>query len=254
MQTGQGCYAALVSAKGKLQSDLNIYCLENEILLDFEPGYAGVISQRLEKYVIAEDVQIVDAAEHYGMLSVQGPKASTVAEVDPDTSMVVKKIEDPTLGELYAATNQRFGSAGFDLFAPTISMNELASQLLSRGGRLCGWRALETIRVERGIPRFGADMDETNLAPEAIDERAISYSKGCYIGQEVIARVRTYGHVAKSLQSLKMEGDDVSIPAKGAKVYQGDQEAGYVTTAVLSPMHKSVIALELHSALRCERP
>ena len=94
-------------------------------------------------------------------------------------------------------------------------MNELTSRLASRGGRLCGWRALETIRVERGIPRFGADMDETNLAPEAIDERAISYSKGCYIGQEVIARVRTYGQVAKSLQSLKMKGDDVSIPRQG---------------------------------------
>ena len=102
LRTGQGCYAALVSAKGKLQSDLNIYCLENEILLDFEPGYTGVVSQRLEKYVIAEDVQIVDAGEHYGMLSVQGPKASMVAGVDPDTAMAVKKIEDPALGELYA--------------------------------------------------------------------------------------------------------------------------------------------------------
>ncbi|HEY3856302.1 MAG TPA: glycine cleavage T C-terminal barrel domain-containing protein [Verrucomicrobiae bacterium] len=243
LRPGQGCYAALVSAKGKLQSDLNIYCMENEILLDFEPGYKGVVSQRLEKYVIAEDVQIVDAAEHYGMWSVQGPKASAVAEVDLDVAMSIKKTEDPALGESYAATNQRFGSAGFDLFAPTIAMNELAGRLVSRGGRLCGWRALEAIRVERGIPRFGADMDETNLAPEAIDERAISYSKGCYIGQEVIARVRTYGHVAKSLQSLKMEGNDASIPAKGAKVFQGDLEAGYITTAVLSPMHKAVIAL-----------
>ena len=73
---GEGCYAALVSAKGKLQSDLNIYRLENELLLDFEPGLPESVSQRLEKYVIAEDVQMVDAAPHYGLLSVQGPKAA----------------------------------------------------------------------------------------------------------------------------------------------------------------------------------
>ena len=243
LRSGQGCYAALVSAKGKLQSDLNIYCLENEILLDLEPGYTGIVGQRLEKYVIAEDVQIVDAAEHYGMLSVQGPKAASIAEFALDNTMAITKIEDPALGELYAAGNQRFGRAGFDLFVPISSMKEMATRLVSRGGRLCGWRALETLRVERGVPRFGADMDETNLAPEAIDERAISYSKGCYIGQEVIARVRTYGHVAKSLRSLKLEEDAASLPVKGAKIFHGDQEAGYVTSAVLSPMHKSVVAL-----------
>src|ERR1051325_10072321 len=75
LKVGEGCYAALVNAKGKMQSDLNIYVLENEILLDFEPGYGAAVAQRLEKYVIADDVQVVDVAPHYGLLSVQGPKA-----------------------------------------------------------------------------------------------------------------------------------------------------------------------------------
>src|SRR5437899_6321806 len=75
LKAGEGCYAALVNAKGRMQSDLNIYLLENEILLDFEPGYAAAVAQRLEKYIIADDVQVVDVAPHYGLLSVQGPKS-----------------------------------------------------------------------------------------------------------------------------------------------------------------------------------
>src|SRR5436309_10598047 len=75
LKVGEGCYAALVNAKGRMQSDLNIYVLDNEILLDFEPGYSAAVAQRLEKFIIAEDVQVVDVAPHYGLLSVQGPKA-----------------------------------------------------------------------------------------------------------------------------------------------------------------------------------
>src|SRR5437879_5285016 len=78
LRVGEGCYAALVNAKGKMQSDLNIYVLEHEILLDFEPGYSAAVAQRLEKYIIADDVQVVDVAPHYGLLSVQGPKAEKV--------------------------------------------------------------------------------------------------------------------------------------------------------------------------------
>jgi folate-binding protein YgfZ len=243
LRPGQGCYAALVSAKGKLQSDLNIYCLENELLLDLEPGYAEVVSQRLEKYVIAEDVQIVDASPHYGLLSVQGPKAAEVIGKCPETTMTVAKIEDRSLGEIYVANHPRWRGAGFDLFVPINAMQEMAGQCVSRGARLCGWKALETVRVEAGIPRFGADMDETNLAPEALDERAISYSKGCYIGQEVIARVRTYGQVAKALRGLKLEGEAAEVPIKGAKLFLVEQEVGYITSAVRSPLCNAVIAL-----------
>ena len=78
LRVGEGCYAALVTAKGKMESDLNIFCLQDELLLDFEPGLTGKISQRLEKFVVADDVQIVDVAPHYGLLSVQGPKAEAV--------------------------------------------------------------------------------------------------------------------------------------------------------------------------------
>jgi folate-binding protein YgfZ len=112
------------------------------------------------------------------------------------------------------------------------------------GGRLCGWQAFEIARIEAGIPRFGADMDETNLPPETgIEARAISYTKGCYIGQEVIARIRTYGQVAKALRGLRLADNLKDLPHRGDKLYLGDKEIGYVTSAIASPTLKSNIAL-----------
>ena len=123
------------------------------------------------------------------------------------------------------------------------SRDKLAIAAKETAGRFCGWQALETARIEAGIPRFGADMDETNLASEALDKGAISYSKGCYIGQEVIARVRTYGQVAKSLRGLRLPDNLRALPVKGDKLFLSDKEVGYITSAVASPRLKANIAL-----------
>ena len=90
LKTGEGCYAALVNAKGRMQSDLNIYILADEILLDFEPGYGATVAQRLEKYIIADDVQVVDVAAQYGLISVQGPEAREVIRALGFESSAVK--------------------------------------------------------------------------------------------------------------------------------------------------------------------
>jgi folate-binding protein YgfZ len=131
------------------------------------------------------------------------------------------------------------------LFAPVGLLGAVMDKLIAAakeiGGRAGGWQALETARIEAGVPRFGADMDETNLAPEAgIEARAISYSKGCYIGQEVIARVRTYGQVAKALRGLKLPDDLKSLPARGDKLFHDGKEVGYVTSAATSPVLKNI--------------
>lgn len=254
LRAGEGCYAALVTAKGKLQSDLNIFSLPNELLLDFEPGLAGAVAERLEKFIIADDVQVVDAALYYGLLSVQGPKAEAAVrglalptEI-PGKPFGFASVRDETLGEIYVMNLPRLGTTGFDLYVPVASLGAVFDKLVASakqtGGRACGWRALETARIEAGIPRYGADMDESNLAPEAgIEERAISYSKGCYIGQEVIARIRTYGQVAKSLRGLRLADDLKSLPVKGDKLFHGDKEVGYITSATAPPALKANIAL-----------
>jgi folate-binding protein YgfZ len=254
LRPGQGCYAALVSAKGKLQSDLNIACLPNELLLDFEPGLTEPVTQRLDKYIIADDVQLVDAAPHYGLLSAQGPQAEAVVrglglpvEI-PTQPLHFASFNDPTLGEIYLMNQPRTGTNGFDLFVPAPALGAVLDKLIAAtraaGGRACGWQALEAARIEAGIPRFGADMDETNLAPETgIESRAISYSKGCYIGQEVIARVRTYGQVAKSLRGLRLADDLGALPGRGDKLFLDGKEAGYITSALASPAFHANIAL-----------
>jgi aminomethyltransferase len=145
--------------------------------------------------------------------------------------------------------NQPRGTAtGCDLFVPIAALAAVADKLTAAakavGGRACGWQALEIARIEAGIPRFGADMDETNLAPEAgIEDRAISYSKGCYIGQEVIARIRTYGQVAKALRGLLLADDSAELPKKGDKLFHGGKEAGSITSALASPTFRRNIAL-----------
>src|ERR1017187_11041345 len=102
LKAGEGCYAALVTAKGKMESALNIYCLENELLLDFEPGLGAAVQARLEKYIIAEDAQVAEASPHYGLLSVQGPRAAEVLQSlalsAPEKVFGVVRMEEAALG------------------------------------------------------------------------------------------------------------------------------------------------------------
>jgi len=245
LKVGQGCYAALVSAKGKMQSDLNIYRLENEWLLDFEPGLSAMVKERLEKFVVAEEVEIVDVAAMYGLLRAQGPDAkravAAVTKEIPEQTMEIRAAKDSALGEYYLSFHAGPPEPAYDFFAPVESMERLAQMLFDAAGNVAGWQALETARIESTVPRFGADMDESNLPPEAgLESRAVSYAKGCYIGQEVIARIRTYGKVAKTLRGLKV---GAALPAKGAKLFREEKEVGYITGAVASPRCQENIAL-----------
>jgi folate-binding protein YgfZ len=152
------------------------------------------------------------------------------------------------IGDLYCVHHPRGQNAAYDLFVPREGLASVAEKLRAQagllGGGLCGWRAWELARVESGLPRFGVDMDESNLAPETgIEGRAISYSKGCYIGQEVIARIRTYGQVAKSLCGLRLGNDASRLPRRGEKLFRGGNEVGYITSAVESPRWGGRLAL-----------
>ncbi len=309
LSIGEGCYSAVTTAKGKMESDLNIFCLQDELLLDFEPGLTEKISARLEKFIVADDVQIVDAAPHYGLLSVQGPKAAEVvcalglfgvppsggppaaspnrvnAEL-PTKQLTSVKISDATLGEIYLVNHARLFSFplpakrgggqgeglsinqtsspqpspplrggegekvlnGFDLFIPNNSLGAVADKLIAAakqiGGRAVGWTAFETARIEAGIPRYGVDMDEANIPLECgIESRAIVYNKGCYIGQEVINRIHSIGHVNKELRGLRLADDLKTLPQRGDKLFHSSKEVGYITSTVKSPLLKANIAL-----------
>lgn len=201
-----GCYAALVNAKGKMESDLFAYRLADEILLDFEPGLTAAVQARLERYVIAEDVEIADVAPHFGLLTVQGPQAEAVlTKLDlpaPTEPLTVAQTED----EIYIVHQPRLGTDGFDLFIPIDAMNAWRERFDTIAPR-CQMPAFEKARVLATIPQFGVDLTTDNFPPEGgLETRAISYTKGCYIGQEIIARIRTYGKVNKVLRGLSLEG------------------------------------------------
>jgi folate-binding protein YgfZ len=158
------------------------------------------------------------------------------------------KISDPTLGEIYVANLPRLGSAGFDLYVPNDSLGALADKLIAAarqiGGCACGWSAFEIARIEAGLPRFGADMDESNIPLECgLESRSISYSKGCYIGQEVINRIHSVGHVNRELRGLRLSDDLPALPLRGDKLFHGGKEVGQVTSAVKSPTLNATIAL-----------
>ena len=276
LRPGEGCYAAITTAKGKMESDLNIYALQDELLLDFEPGLTEKISQRLEKFIVSDDVQVVDVTPLYGLLSVQGPQAEAAVKALgifpelPGAAFQSLKVSDAMLGEMYLMNQARVGlhesgaqgsdfakastdkvarpACGFDLFVPTDSLGAVADKLIaaakSVGGRACGWDALEIARIEAGIPRFGVDMNESNIPLEAgIESRAVSYKKGCYIGQEVINRIHSIGHVNKELRGLRLADDLKTLPAKGDKLFHDGKEVGYVTSATNSPALHTNIAL-----------
>lgn len=246
LRAGEGCYAALVTHKGRMESDLQVWNLGEELLLDFEPGLVAAVTRRLEKFIVAEDVQVVDVAPHYGLLSVQGPRsAEAVAALGlfnplPAAPYHSAGVADATLGQIYLMNQPRLRTSGFDLFVPLNSLAAVADKLIAAaravGGRAAGWEAAEIARIETGIPRFGADLDETTLPPEAgLDAKAVSYTKGCYIGQEVLNRIRTIGHVNRILVGLRLPTGTAALPARGDKLLREGKEAGVITSAAQSP-------------------
>lgn len=254
LKPGSGCYAALTSNKGKLQADLNIHALAEELLLDFEPGLTAKVTARLEKFIVADDAQIVDVAPHYGLLSVQGPLASSliarlgIFSTAPEKAFQSTKATDETLGEIYLVNLPRLNTAGFDLFVPVAALEAVADRLIAAakraGGGACGWSALEAVRIEAGIPRYGADMDESNLPQEAgLELRAVSFTKGCYIGQEVINRIRSIGQVSRALRGLRLANELTALPQPGDKLLLEEKEVGFITSALASPTLEANIAL-----------
>jgi folate-binding protein YgfZ len=187
----------------------------------------------------------VDIAPHYGLLSVQGPRAHEVVRdvapggVLPEDPLGSIKVQDADIGEWHLMNQPRLGSHGFDVFAPVSHLRLMAIKLrdavMTQGGKMCGWSALDAARVGAGVPRFGVDMDETNLPQETgLEARAVSYNKGCYIGQEVINRIHSIGRVNKTLTRFEFL-IDTPCPARGDRIVSDGRDAGYVTSAVRLP-------------------
>ncbi|HEY1332961.1 MAG TPA: aminomethyl transferase family protein, partial [Myxococcaceae bacterium] len=180
--------AALLTPKGAMVSDARVVKRPDDLLLLTEPGYGTVVQGTLERYLISEDAELSDATPAFGQLSVVGPEAESLAARvlalgAPDGSA----LRPFDAGGVTAwALPQGLLLPGLDLLVPVEALGAVFDRLLRGGATPVGFTALEVLRVERGTPRFGADMDEKTIPLEANLQRAIHYQKGCYIGQEVI--------------------------------------------------------------------
>lgn len=283
LRPGAGCYAAYLTAQGRMISDLRVLALDDAFLVDLPPVAAATVAERFEMFVITEDVTVQDVTTTLARLAVHGPSAAETlgAALGADASVhanaagkrssdgIVAALEalpehhsvslalpqDPATTEfpepraLVLAATRELGVSGFDVYLPAALLPWLRDRLRTAGGVDGDPDTWETLRIEAGTPVFGVDMGEDTIPLEAgIEDRAISFSKGCYVGQEIIIRVmhRGQGRVAKKLVGL-FGPERAQIPglAAGDVLLSEDQarEVGRVTSATWSPARGRWIGL-----------
>ena len=253
LKAGQGCYTAYLTAQGRMIADLYAYELGDVMLLTMIGAVKDGVIAKLDQFIFSEDVQLGDVTDTFAQIAVVGPgAAASVASIVsgmPENALRGLPEHGNARGEWAggAAIVTRVtdaGEPGFDLYVERAQTGALKAALMAAGVVELDEADAEAMRVESGAPLFGRDMDEETIPLEAgIESRAISFSKGCYVGQEVIIRVlhRGHGRVARKLVGLMLDGDQV--PGAGAAIHGGDRQIGHVTSAAMSPALKRPIAL-----------
>ena len=234
-------------------ADLWVYELGDVILLAMNGELKDTLLARFDQFIFGEDVQLGDVTAAFAEIAIVGPQAAELV------SRVLMGVSSETLTALPEHGNLRatfdgapaivtrtsdVGEPGFDLYVSADRRAELVRAVASAGAPEIDVETAETIRVEAGVPLFHRDMDEETIPLEAgIESRAISFTKGCYVGQEVIIRVmhRGHGRVARRLVSLAVDGD--TVPERGSAIEAGAKTVGEVTSAVFSPKRGGPIAL-----------
>jgi folate-binding protein YgfZ len=226
-------------------------------LIDTEAVTHERVLKTIERFTLAGDFRVSDLSSQTAMLSIQGRNAADVvgrvlgeaaAEIAANGAIQVAwaRGEGKASGEWSTALTviraTHTGAAGFDLMVDAEQAADLWSALHDAGARPVGYDALEMLRIEAGLPRFGVDMDETNVVTEAALDDAVSYTKGCYVGQEIIARIKYRGHVAKKLSGIAFDRA-VAVAAGAAVKSADDKEVGRLTSITYSPQLGRTIAL-----------
>lgn len=252
LQTGRGCYSAYLTPQGRMITDLWVYELGDVILLKLRREVKDTLLAKLDQFIFSEDVQLGDVSQTFRSVAVIGPEAAAVVAkaVGRSVSEIAAMAEDGNLRTtfrdqpaiLLRVTD--LGEPGYDVIVDGSQHEILVHDLHENGAVDLDGATAETLRIESGIPLFHRDMNEETIPLEAgIESRAISQTKGCYVGQEVIIRVlhRGHGRVARKLVGLVFEDGDA--PAAGSPIRAADKAIGEVTSATWSPALKRPIAL-----------
>lgn len=240
--------AAFPNVQGRLIGEARILRLgDNRFLFDTEAATHERVLKTLERFTLAGDFRVKDLLDETALISVQGARAAEIirAALGEEAACVergrvcVKEWNNQQL-QIIRATHT--AEDGFDLFVAASAAAKLWDALASSGAQAVGTDALDILRIEAGVARYGVDMDETNVVLEAVPDEAVSFTKGCYIGQEIIARIHWRGHVAKKLTGLSFEEQGETKRDDKIRTMDG-KEIGRLTSVTFSPRLNRLVAL-----------
>ncbi len=250
LEEGKGMYAVILTVKGRMVSDMRVYREKDSVLLDLEPGLNAKVGELLKKFRLSYKAGIDDLTESMGLISVHGPLApGLLGEIIARETLPVNGLDHVLTSaagrEVTVVKVNRAGGEGYDIYAGTEGLTDVWWLLMEKGKehgiKPVGRAALEVLRIEAGIPVYGMDMDEETIPIEAGIWDALNFEKGCYVGQEVIARIKWRGHVNRHLSGLIPAGG--RVPERGADVISGGKKIGRVTSGAFSPALGKPIAL-----------
>jgi tRNA-modifying protein YgfZ len=231
LSPGSGCYAAFLTPKGKMLGDLRILNLGDELFLDTERVALQSLFDMIRRFKIGYEVDLHKRTVECCLLSLIGPTATRTVNAEglPDTEHANVRAQ---IGGMQAVLVRTY--AGIDIICDAADSSAVSEALLQAGAQPVSEAATEIVRVEHGRPRYGVDLDDTVIPQEAgLNERAVSFTKGCYVGQETVARLHYRGKPNRHLRGLRL-----SAPVEpGAELRLGERVVGHLTSAVLSPTH-----------------
>ncbi|HLL77608.1 MAG TPA: aminomethyltransferase family protein [Pyrinomonadaceae bacterium] len=252
LEAGAWMPAAFPNPQGRLVAAARVARTAEgqSFLIDTEPATSAAVFTALERFTLAGDFHVRDLGDETAHLSVQGGGAADIvsralgedaARAGRGRAAVVARRDGGSLTVLRATHT---GEDGFDVICGAESADEVWEMLVAAGARPAGWDVLEVLRIESGVARYGADADESNVVTEANLDEAVSYTKGCYVGQEIIARIHWRGHVAKKLTGLLLDDEGAAArPGARLKTADGARDAGRITSVAHSPRLGRQVAL-----------
>jgi len=248
---GQGIYSTFLTHKGKIIAYFRVYQLGDALMLEDVGETGDTTFATLRKFLLfGTKAKMENCGETWGLLLISGPKALELIRSTFGTDLsslkplAFEKLEIDGHPALLIRSEET-GETDIEILVPSGGLRSAWERLWTAGDSMglqpFGAHALETLRVEAGLPKMGPDLNENIVPPEAnLEGKSFSLSKGCYPGQEVVARMDTYGSVRRRLVGLTLS--ESAVPLSGAKVYSGDREVGWVSSAVLSPSLGKAIA------------
>ena len=232
MKPGDGIYVFFLNAQGRILADAVLLCFEDHFLLDTDPETRRPIFDHLDHYIIADDVTLTDITDETFSLALEGPKAIEIA-AQCDLSAPNHRFSHWKSGDFFVAAVSATGSHGVRVYGAVQNKDDAIATMEGAGSIAATPEDAESIRIENFVPRYGCEITEHTLPQETQQMHALHFQKGCYLGQEIVERIRSRGHVNRQLMGFRVEFQD-NPPPPGTKLMLEGKPAGEVTSSTRS--------------------